>query len=694
MGKVAEMKKKKKGRPSLLDLQKRSLIEQEQQPQNPNLKNPNFPNPNPNSTRRSTRRSAKVDEILPAPDWIEGVGDDDDERKEKKLKLLRRLSPNHTQNPGSLPNSVSLHSVSYASNSNADVENPEASLKKRKINAVGDGSGQTTAEKEEKVAKATDTPQGSRLESGPTTPLPDKKLLVFILDRLQKKDTHGVFLEPVDPEELPDYHDIIEHPMDFGTVRKKLDGGLYSNLEQFESDIFLICSNAMQYNAPDTVYFRQARTIQELAKRDFANLRQEGDDGEPQPKIVRRGRPPTKHLKKSLGSSPLEHVAPETSSEATLATGGDNSISSNSYNLRKGPTPCKFRPADISVKAQYGSRNSDNYSSWLSEWNNEFPASILKGVSTKHGKKPFELDENRRDTYKHPLASNHEPSVLTTLHGELKQLMSVGLHSDHGYARSLARFAADLGQDVWKIAAKKIANVLPVGVEFGPGWVGENEALAQRPSLLCENQKSSNNSTPPHPQPPPTTSGSSLYVANRSSLPCKEESGEAVRGLNSQIELTSRPAPPEIHQTLGIHPGLNGFSGGFGFNPSSQMGMARLAMLAGNSSTESMPSQKLGMVSNSSSIPIHPMQANYFASDRPESPVSSNTPRSRNLAEPGSLMKVHTPPEVLIDGKASWQGLPQRIPPDLNVRFQAPGSPSSSTTPIASSQQPDLALQL
>ena len=43
----------------------------------------------------------------------------------------------------------------------------------------------------------------------------------------------------------------------------------------------------------------------------------------------------------------------------------------------------------------------------------------------KHGKKPFELDENRRDTYKHPLASNHEPPVSITLHGEMKQLMSV-----------------------------------------------------------------------------------------------------------------------------------------------------------------------------------------------------------------------------------------------------------------------------
>lgn len=34
--------------------------------------------------------------------------------------------------------------------------------------------------------------------------------------------------------QLPDYHDIIENPMDFGTVRKKLDGGAYANLEQFE----------------------------------------------------------------------------------------------------------------------------------------------------------------------------------------------------------------------------------------------------------------------------------------------------------------------------------------------------------------------------------------------------------------------------------------------------------------------------
>ncbi|CAJ2647587.1 unnamed protein product [Trifolium pratense] len=98
------------------------------------------------------------------------------------------------------------------------------------------------------VPKATDSKHGSQVVPDPTTPLPDKKLLLSILDRLQKKDTHGVFSEPVDPKELPDYQDVIKDPMDFGTIRKKLDGdgGLLS-LEQFE-----------------------ARTMQEIARKDFA----------------------------------------------------------------------------------------------------------------------------------------------------------------------------------------------------------------------------------------------------------------------------------------------------------------------------------------------------------------------------------------------------------------------------------------
>uniref|UniRef100_A0A6N2L5K9 Bromo domain-containing protein n=1 Tax=Salix viminalis TaxID=40686 RepID=A0A6N2L5K9_SALVM len=50
-----------------------------------------------------------------------------------------------------------------------------------------------------------------------------------------RKDTYGVFSETVDLDELPDYLDVIEHPMDFGTVvKKKLSNGAYGSLELFE----------------------------------------------------------------------------------------------------------------------------------------------------------------------------------------------------------------------------------------------------------------------------------------------------------------------------------------------------------------------------------------------------------------------------------------------------------------------------
>ncbi|KAI5590227.1 hypothetical protein BDE02_05G215200 [Populus trichocarpa] len=580
MGEIADMpdttmKKKKKGRPSLLELKKRSLKQQQQQQESPNyLENPNSLNSNPVlPNRRSSRRSSNSY----APEWIDGdddeEDDEDDERKEKKHKLLRGLNSqkNNNKNSNTLPPSNS--------DSNAGGGNHEEGIRRRKISAVRLGSDDL----DEKVLKGTDTLHGSSVEPGPTTPLPDKKLLVFILDRLQKKDTYGVFSEPVDPEELPDYFEIVENPMDFSTARKKLDEGAYTNLEQFEvmqltaftesililseKDVLLICSNAMQYNSADTIYYRQARAMQEIAKKDFEHLRQDSDDSEPQPKVVRRGRPPgTGKLKNALERSPVDRVGPEASSDATLATGGDNNSLSNGYNLRRSSS-YKYQPADSLVRASHGSHNNENHSTWLSEWENEFPASVVKAV-IKYGKKPIVLDENKRDTYKHPLDS-HEPSVLMTFDGELKQLMAVGLSSEHGYARSLARFAADLGPVVWRMASKKIESVLPTGIEFGPGWVGENKAMEKHKvsnSPISDNHLS-------RFQPATSLSRDATWT--------KEDMLETVGGLNSKNELTTlnsatggmKSLPTvSIQQKPMIHPDMNGFSGGFGYNSSSQIG--------------------------------------------------------------------------------------------------------------------------
>ncbi|KAJ6411884.1 hypothetical protein OIU84_005036 [Salix udensis] len=635
------------------------------------LENPNSLNSNPVlPNRRSTRRSSNSY----APEWIDGDededDDEDDERKKKKHKLLRGLNSqkNNNQNSDTLAPSNS--------DSNACGGNHEEGIRRRKISTFHLGSDDLDV----KVLKGTDTLHGSSVEPGPTTPLPDKKLLVFILDRLQKKDTYGVFSEPVDPEELPDYFDIVKNPMDFSTARKKLDEGAYTNLEQFEKDVLLICSNAMLYNSPGTIYYRQARAMQEIANKDFENLRQDSDDSEPQPKVVRRGRPPgTGKLKNALERSPVDRVGPEAFSDATLATGGDNNSLSNGYNLRRSSS-YKYQPADALVRVSHGSHNSENHSTWLTEWENEFPASVVKAV-IKYGKKPFVLDENKRDTYKHSLDS-HEPSVLMTFEGELKQLMAVGLSSEHGYARSFARFAADLGPVVWRNASKKIESVLPTGFEFGPGWVGEKAAEKHKVSYspISDNHLS---------RYQPATS------SNRDAAWSKEDMLETVSGLNSKNELTTlnsaiggmKPVPTvSTQQKPMIHPAMNGFSGGFGYNSSSLIGTARPVAPTGKFSLENpqpaVASQMFGAVPTNNSAFISMPGNNLNLSKAMLSETSSGIMQSGISAAAGSSSDSHTLGNVGSGGKSSWQGfLPYHqqgtvpFPPDLNVGVMAPGSP-------------------
>ncbi|BFG42470.1 hypothetical protein CerSpe_287440 [Prunus speciosa] len=775
MGKVVERKKKKKGRPSLLDLQKRTLREQEQQlqqqqQQQQKRKNNSAPHSNPNyrtapadsakaPVRRSTRRNPNPDDN---EDEDDGEDEDDDvsagKRREKKLKLVLKLPPNQK----SSANSASLNSGGSESNADGDNAAPEVD-KKRKINAIGDGSGLAHPQKGEKTISATNPSSalqaGTALDFGPSTPLPDKKLLLFVLDRLQKKDTYGVFSEPVDPKELPDYHEVIEHPMDFGTVKKKLTSGVYTSLEQFESDIFLICSNAMQYNAPDTIYFRQARSIHELAKKNFDNLRQDSDDNEPGPKVVRRGRPPTKNLKKPLGRPSLERAGSEFS-DATLATGAENV----NYDLRKGPHfSDKSGLADSSGRF-HGSRNNDVYTSWLAdnkfERNDDFTGTMLRGNS-KLGRKQFVFDENRRNTYNqsHPSAGGRESSVLTTFDGERKQLMAVGLHSDYGYARSLTRFAANLGPVAWNIAAKKIERSLPPGVKFGPGWVGENDVVPHRPLLLASASLGQPYSSEPIPiransssaatscsvepngvkssdkpsghnssekrvpsvpsaleghisRPPPLAAATSSphVAANKSPEPLTGKA-ETVEGSNSRtgFNMSSnlgliRPRPPfQIHQNSVIQPGINGFNGTYGLNVPAQMG--KLVGLARPGGFNFQSSQMLDTGSRTNSSFIQPSASTSLNSEETKfsenlGTINSSGSYPNSVKEALAARTLGIPPRPSLlglsqqqkpDSGLSPQQKPDSVPPDLNVRFQSPGSPSSSRTDSA---QPDLALQL
>ncbi|KAF8024029.1 hypothetical protein BT93_F1283 [Corymbia citriodora subsp. variegata] len=477
---MVQIVKRKKGRPPKSDLAR---------------KPPHAPAPEPepepeqepeSSVRRSVRRRSARFGLIGYDDFI--VADEEEEeeeemRREKKMKLVVKLEQR-------------ARGGRAASGSEGDESEGGRVVKKRRIGGGGGGDedegGNRGGHGEEERQEREEGSRVQRESSPPGTPsrtssipLPDKKTLQLILDKLQKKDTYGVYAEPVDPEELPDYHDVIEHPMDFSTVRKKLANGSYATLDQFESDIFLICSNAMQYNAPDTIYHKQARAIEELGRKKFSKLKIKLQRSAKELKSEREARIPIeshekdlkseqktksnyfikKQIKKPVSRSLQEPVGSDLSVGATLATPGD--VESGSATKKLGVSErANDRPAGGSILL------AENILEKAEE------AFIGKSSSSKLGRKPSVVDENRRATYSisnQPEARSE--SVFTTFEGEIRQLVAVGLHADYSYARSLTRFAATLGPIAWKVASQRIERSLPTGCKFGRGWVGEYEPL-------------------------------------------------------------------------------------------------------------------------------------------------------------------------------------------------------------------------
>ncbi|XP_075884944.1 bromodomain-containing protein 1-like isoform X3 [Nelusetta ayraudi] len=114
--------------------------------------------------------------------------------------------------------------------------------------------------KREKLKREEMKQQQSALELQLT---PFNILLRAVLAQLQEKDKYNIFAQPVSSKEVPDYLDHIKHPMDFSTMRKRIDGHAYRSLDDLEADFDLVISNCMHYNARDTFFYKAAQRMQD-----------------------------------------------------------------------------------------------------------------------------------------------------------------------------------------------------------------------------------------------------------------------------------------------------------------------------------------------------------------------------------------------------------------------------------------------
>ncbi|KAI8323666.1 Bromodomain-containing protein [Martensiomyces pterosporus] len=85
-----------------------------------------------------------------------------------------------------------------------------------------------------------------------------------VLLRLQAQPSSLEFMAPVDPvkQGVPTYFDVVKHPMDLGTIRKKLDRGKYHRAMEFRDDVQLVLSNCFLFNTPGTYVYTQGMNLQ------------------------------------------------------------------------------------------------------------------------------------------------------------------------------------------------------------------------------------------------------------------------------------------------------------------------------------------------------------------------------------------------------------------------------------------------
>ena len=129
-------------------------------------------------------------------------------------------------------------------------------------------------------AAASDDRASNGLVPGPVPafvePPPKPSAMLDVTKKLQAKDKHGVFAEPVTEAIAPGYFSVVATPMDFRTLRENIRLGKYQSWDAFVRDVELIFANAMAYNPAGTAVHALAAKTLELARRAAEKARSAG----------------------------------------------------------------------------------------------------------------------------------------------------------------------------------------------------------------------------------------------------------------------------------------------------------------------------------------------------------------------------------------------------------------------------------
>lgn len=147
-------------------------------------------------------------------------------------------------------NSSSNIKYDYGDNSENEEEDPELEFVRKQQLQKERKQQQRINDEQMKVNKTKEiNQQYSFIKDDKLT-----RLLEEGLEYIKKLDVEKIFATRVTDDIAPNYSKEIRNPMDFASIKKKLDFGKYTDINLFDHDVRLVYNNCIQYNGIDSYY--------------------------------------------------------------------------------------------------------------------------------------------------------------------------------------------------------------------------------------------------------------------------------------------------------------------------------------------------------------------------------------------------------------------------------------------------------